>query len=128
RDVETGEIIRIPKSCGAKEAYSSEGERKVKKAYPSNKDGSFMNKGSFITLELEVDPRISIGSTIAFNGSFNVPVDCEYTIFQVKPLKYGETILKDMIFNELDYKKTLLADKFNTYNFNHEAIPLTYAA
>lgn len=128
KDAKTGEIIRIPKSWGSKETYPSEGERKVVDAYVSDKDGNAATSGSFISLELEVDPRISLGSTIAFNGAFNVPVICDYTITQVKPITSGGVELSDMLFNEADYRKTLLADEFITGGFAYGEVALTYAA
>ncbi|TAH63028.1 MAG: hypothetical protein EWM47_13840, partial [Anaerolineaceae bacterium] len=103
-------------------------ERKVIAAYVSDKDGNKVESGSFVTLELEVDPRISLGATIAFNGRVNVRVDSLYTITQLKPLSCGNTTLENMIFDELDYNKTLLADEFVTGASVYEGISLSYAA
>lgn len=128
KDIKTGQTIRIPKAWGAKETYPSEGERRVVAAYVSDKEGNAVERGAYVTLELEVDPGISLGSTIAFNGSFNVLVDCDYTITQVKPIQCGHIVLKNMIFDELDYKKTLLADEFITGSFTYQDIEFCYAA
>ncbi len=128
KNILTGEIIRVHKSWGSEETYPSEGERKIIAAYVSDIDGNKQEDGSYITLELEVDPRISLGSTIAFDGNFNVRVKCEYTITQVKPIICGNISLTDMIFDEPDYQKTLLADEFTTGKFNYQGISLGYAS
>lgn len=128
RNAITGETVRVHKTWDSKETYPSEGERKVSAAYVSDKEGNVAESGAFITLELEVDPRISLGSTIAFNGTFNEPVNCDYTITQIKPLLCDNIVLKDMVFNEPDYKKTWLADEFITGSFTYENVKLGYAA
>lgn len=124
----TGKIVQIPISWGSDETYPSEGERKVIAAYISDNEGQHSPSGSYITLEMEVDPRISIGATIAFNGMFNVRVDSEYTITQKKPIIFGENIIESMEFTELSSHKTLLSDEFHTGTSTYEGIQLGYAA
>lgn len=128
KDKKTGKIIQIPKAWGSKEFYPSEGIRRVVAAYISDKEGNSALHGSYITLEMEVDPRISLGATIAFNGTFNVQVDSDYTITQLKPILYGEQKIENMIFAELDKKIMALADKFCTGNVTNHGITLGYAA
>jgi predicted peptidase len=128
KDSKTKEIIQVRKSWETEEIFPSEGERKVIHAYVSDENGNEVENGSFITLELEVDPRISLGSTIAFNGNFNVRVECDYTISQVKPITIGNIDLNNMIFDELEKVQTLLADDFITGKSNYKGINLTYAA
>jgi predicted peptidase len=128
KDKVTGATLKVPKFFMSEELLSSEGTRKVVSAYVSDKEGRKSKSGAYITLELEVDPRISVGATITYNGSFNVRVDSEYTITQRKPIINGEIRLEDMIFHELNRQQTLLADKFITGESTSEGIPLTYAA
>jgi Predicted peptidase len=128
KDKKTGKTVQIPKSWGSKEVYPSEGERRVVAAYISDEQGNFSQKGSFITLELEVDPRIPLGSTITFDGVFNVQVDCEYTITQMKPIICGNNRLEDMVFTELNHKRTKFADEFYTGKGIYQGIELGYAA
>lgn len=127
KDRKTGEIVQIPKAFGSKEVYPSVGERKIIAAYVSDQDGNMSQGGSYITLELEVDPRISLGATIAFNGKFNVSVDCEYTITQRKPIVSEGLELENMVFTALKDKRTLLADKFVTGEATYRGIRLGYA-
>ncbi len=65
KDKITGDIIKTYKYFGSEEKITSEGTRKVVSAYVSDKEGQQSKRDAFITLEMEVDPRIPIGSTIA---------------------------------------------------------------
>lgn len=127
KDKNTGEIIQIHKFWKSDEVYPSEGERRVSAAYISDRQGKFSQSGTCITLEMEVDPRISLGSTIAFNGTFNVQVDCDYTITQIKPVINGDCKIENMVFSELNTKKTILADEFITGKSTYQGIQLGYA-
>ncbi len=128
KDKRTGKLLHLPKAWGSKELVPSQGERRVADAYRSDDKGTPSKDGTFITLELEVDPRISLGATIAYNGTFNVQVDSEYTITQIKPIWNGEQKLENMIFSELANATTQLADSFTTGEFIHQGIRLGYAA
>lgn len=128
KDKITGKTVQVRKSWGSEEVYPSEGERKVVTAYISDREGNLKQEGSYITLEMEVDPRISLGSTITFDGNFNVQVDCEYTITQLKPVTCGNTHINDLVFTELESKHTILADEFITGRSEYQGIHLMYAA
>lgn len=128
KDKMTGRTIQVRKSWGSDEVYSSEGERKVMAAYISDQEGNCRQSGSFITLDMEVDPRIGLGSTISFDDTFNVQVNCEYTITQLKPIACGSIKLNHMVFDELNCKQTILADQFVTGKSENRDIHLTYAA
>lgn len=128
KDKITGKTVQVHKAWGSDEVYPSKGERTVVAAYVSDKEGNAGQEGSFITLEMEVDPRISLGSTITFDGNFNVRVDCDYTITQLKPVVCGNVKLQDMVFAELDSHHTLLADEFTTGTLTYQGISLMYAA
>jgi predicted peptidase len=128
KNKKTGEIIQVRKAWGSDEVYPSVGDRKVVAAYLSNQDGIESQSGANITLELEVDPRISVGSTISFNGNFNERVDCEYTITQIKPIIIKNGKLEHMVFSELNTGKTILADEFITGKGTYQGIELGYAA
>ncbi len=127
RSKKNGVVIQVLKAWGSDERYPSEGERKVVAAYVSDRDGSANPEGSHLTLELEVDPRISLGATIAFNGTFNEQVDCEYTVTQVKPILFGSCRIENLVFSEPGSIKTLLADEFTTGSFMDHGITLGYA-
>jgi len=127
KDKTTGDIIQISKFWGSKDRYPSEGERKIEGAYISDREGRHSNSGSFITLELEVDPRISLGSTITFNNFFNEHVNCEYSISQTKPIVCGNINLSNMFFSVLDQEQTLLADEFITGTSTYQELSLSYA-
>lgn len=128
KDKITGDIIKTYKYFGSEEKITSEGTRKVVSAYVSDKEGQQSKRDAFITLEMEVDPRIPIGSTIAFNGSFNVQVDSEYKITQQKPIVNENRRLEHMVFDELHQQKRILIDEFTTGISTYHDIQLTYAA
>lgn len=117
-------VKRKDKKTG--EVYS-EGERKVCAAYISNEEGILTQIGSYITLVLEVDPRISLGSTIVYIDDFNIHVDSDYTITQVKPINNGNMKIEDMVFTELNTKKTLLADDFKSGESTYGGVQLKSA-
>lgn len=129
RDKETGEIVQVRAFAGiGGETYPSEGYRQVVAAYASDKDGNPVDEGDYIALELEVDPRISVGSTIYFNGRSNVRVDVDCRISQLKPIEGRNDTLSGMIFTQLEALKTELSDLFVTGECEHDGIKLTYAA
>ncbi len=128
KEKKTGKTVQVRASWDSDEAYPSEGERKVCAAYISDREGRFSRYGSCITLEMEVDPRISLGSTIAFNGTFNVQVDCDYIITQIKPIISEDHKIENMVFSELNTKKTILSDEFITGKSEFLGIQLGYAA
>ncbi|BCJ96304.1 hypothetical protein acsn021_38730 [Anaerocolumna cellulosilytica] len=127
KDKKSGEIIKISKSWGSDEVYPSVGERKVCGAYTSDKEGKASQGGTCITLEMEVDPRISLGSAITYDGKFNVMVSCDYTITQIKPMNIGKCKIENMVFTESNWNKTILADEFITGESTYQGIHLNYA-
>lgn len=127
KDKATGKLLQLPKEWGSTEFIASQGERRIKASYLSDQEGRPSQIGSCITLELEVDPRMSLGATIAFNGSFNVQVDCDYMITQIKPIKSGEHTIRNMVFSELNNSSMALADQFITGESINQGIRLGYA-
>lgn len=128
RDTKTGKTIQIRKSWDSDEVYPSEGERKVCAAYVSDREGNIRKSGSFITLVLEVDPRNPLGAAIAFNGTFNVQVESDYTITQRKAIICRDSRIDGLEFTELNTKRTILADDFVTGNGIYQGIGLGYAS
>jgi predicted peptidase len=128
KDKKTGEILKIRKTWTSDEVYPSEGEREVNAVYISDEEGRFNQRGSYITLVLEVDPRIALGATIAFDGTINVQVDCDYTITQIKPILIENRKIENMVFTELHNQKTILADELTTDKLTYQGIQLGYAA
>ncbi len=128
KDRKTGKVLQLPKAWGSNELIPSQGERKVIAAYLSDNEGNRSDNSSFITLELEVDPRISQGATIAFNGTFNVQVDSDYTITQFKPIQSANQIIEHMVFSELNNTSMMLADQFTTGVFRDQDIHLGFAS
>lgn len=128
KDRKTGKVLQLPKAWGSKEFVPSQGERRITAAYRSDSKGTPSEVGSFITLELQVDPRISQGATIAFNGTFNVQVDSDYTVTQLKPILCGDQKLENMEWTEVGSSTMFLADKFIKGDFTDQGIRLGYAS
>ena len=76
------EDIPWPAFMGERPKFPMSGERRVEAAYRSDKDGVKNTEGTFVTLRMHCDPRDGLGSTIRFNGKYNVSVKGEYTVSQ----------------------------------------------
>ena len=69
------------------------GRRTVVAAYVSSEDGTPVDKGRYVTLELEIAPNLSIGSVLNYYDSGNAWIDCEYTITQQKDIIAGQNTI-----------------------------------
>lgn len=106
-----------PAFMGERPKFPMSGERTVEAAYRSNADGEPDAEGTFITLCMHCDPRDGLGSTIRFNGKYNVSVQGEYTISQ----KDGD------VFNENCGNTELLGDLLQLDEHKDEEIDLRYS-
>lgn len=106
-----------PAFMGERPKFPMSGERTVEAAYRSNADGEPDAEGTFITLCMHCDPRDGLGSTIRFNGKYNVSVQGEYTVSQ----KDGD------VFDENEGNTELLGDLLQLGEHKDEEINLRYS-
>lgn len=110
----------------------SEGYRTVTNAYVSDANGVSVERGRYVTVEMEVGPDVSLGSPLNYYNGSNVWIDCEYVITQENDIfSNGETI-SGLVADTLNNRVVPLVDEFSkdsiTYNdSNYGTISLTYA-
>jgi predicted esterase len=95
KDPNTGEVLMLPKVYYEKEKFPSQGYRSVKTAYTSDESGNPVAIGEYITLEMNMEGD-NLGKAISTVGRFNIFVDCEYRITQVK--EFGG--MSGLVFDE----------------------------
>ena len=93
-----------PLFMGEKNDGAMNGSRAVTKAYISDENGTKKRGGKYVTLELECHPLKYAGYVIAFDGTFNVPVDYSYFISSTN------SALKDDVFSINDGAQWLYSD------------------
>lgn len=108
----------------------AEGDRKVTKAYVSNKNGIARKKGKYVTLEMEVGPENSLSSPLNFSTDteLNGWINCDYTIIQQKDIVVRKNTISGLVINEFkgDIKK--LVDRFKTNKATYDNVTLRYAS
>ncbi len=111
--------------------FIENGNRKVTKAYVSDKSGNPVNKtGSYVVLEMEVGPALTISSAIHYDASgsgFNAWNDNKYTITQQKAIKTTSGTISGLKIDTSAGQIRKLVDQFTTGKATFDGITLTYA-
>lgn len=115
-----------PQFMGAKPDDSMHGTRTITGLYVSNADGSPAESGTHLTLEMYCHPMQGLGSTIRFDGHYNVSVNVECRITQKEPIRTDAGILEDMVFDENDGNQVIYGDLLQEGTFAHPDTPLSY--
>ncbi len=126
RTAASGEDFVWPVFMGAKPDDSMEGTRKITKLYVSDGEGTPKEEGEYLTLCLYCDPREGIGSTIRFDGSFNVTVNVEYRIEQTAPIETKAGVIEGMVFDKSSGHRLIYGDSLRTARHEDAEIPLVY--
>ncbi len=121
-----GEDFEWPQFMGAKPEDYLNGTRTVTNLYLSDADGNPAQSGTCVTLEMYCHPMQGVGSTMCYDGHFNVSVDVDCIITQKEPIQTDAGTLEDMVFNQNDGNRTLYADLLKTGSFDHPDTPLSY--
>lgn len=115
--------------------FLEEGLRKVEAAYASNSEGEKMDSGKFVTLELEVGPRISLDSALNYvhDQGGNRWIDADYRITQLKDIETENGTISGIEVTDLNktFKPQIKDFKTGTSEFSDPVngdINLTYAA
>lgn len=111
-------------------------ERTITDVYPSDKDGKIDEKGTYITIEMEVGPDIAASSPFYYNilTNHNVYVDTSYIVELIKEgeLKTKEGKIVKMVNTDKEGyagTKNLIAEDFElTGTFTKDNITLSYAS
>lgn len=94
--------------------------------YVSDADGSRDDEGKYITLCMYCDPREGIGSTIRFDGRFNVTVDIAYTIEQLTHIETEEGMLEGLVFDKNDGNRFIYGELLQTAVHEDPEASLSY--
>lgn len=121
-----GEDFEWPQFMGAKPEDSLHGIRTITNLYLSDADGNPAQSGTYVTLEMYCHPMQGLGSTICFDGQYNVSVNVDCVITQKEPLRTDAGVLEGMVFDQNDGNRTLYADLLKTGSFDHPDTPLSY--
>lgn len=115
-----------PQFMGVRPDDSMHGTRTITGLYVSNADGAPAESGTHLTLEMYCHPMQGLGSTIRFDGHYNVSVNVECRITQKEPIRTDAGILEDMVFDENDGNQVIYGDLLQEGTFAHPDTPLSY--
>lgn len=106
------------------------GYRKVTKAYVADKKGKPADKiGSYVVLEMEIGPSISLGSSMNFDEqSFSKDwIQSKYRIMQQKDIMTPGGKISGLLIDTYAGGSIDLVDKFSTGKATYDDVTLTYA-
>lgn len=126
RTAVSGEDFVWPVFMGQKPDDSMKGTRRITDLYVSDADGSRDDEGKYITLCMYCDPREGIGSTIRFDGRFNVTVDIAYTIEQLTHIETEEGMLEGLVFDKNDGNRFIYGELLQTAVHEDPEASLSY--
>lgn len=110
--------------------FIENGNRKVTKAYVSDKSGNPVNKtGSYVVLEMEIGPALTLSSAIHYDAAgsgFNAWNDNKYTITQQKAIKTKSGTISGLKIDTSAGEIRKLVDQFTTGKATFDGVTLTY--
>ncbi|MDQ0047323.1 putative peptidase [Paenibacillus polymyxa] len=111
-------------------SFIENGNRKVIKAYVSDKSGNPVNKtGSYVVLEMEIGPALTLSSAIHYDAAgsgFNAWNDNKYTITQQKAIKTKSGTISGLKIDTSAGQIRKLVDQFTTGKATFDGVSLTY--
>jgi predicted peptidase len=119
-------VVRIDPRPDVKIIQDAQGERVVTKAYVSNQNGSPVDSGNFITLELKYGPDVGLGYPIYYDPytyRSNSWIQCDYTVTQQKDIASGSKIISGLVINTRagDTKKLVDDFRIGSFTYNYDA-------
>ena len=123
-------VIRTENRANTKLLGDAEGDRKITKAYTSDKDGNATDSGNYVALEMEVGPDVSLGSPLNYDlvTSLNGWIDCKYTITQQKDITTNSGKISGLVVNTFAGGTKNLVDDFSTGSATYDNVTLKYAS
>lgn len=111
--------------------FLGEGDRKVTKAYVSDKNGNpAVKTGKYAVLEMQIGPNLALSSAINYDWAgtgLNAWNDNKYTITQQKDIQTGAGIISGLVVDTFTGGVRELVDEFSTGTATYDDITLTYA-
>ncbi len=111
--------------------FLEEGYRNVTKAYVADKNGHpVVHHGSYVVLEMEIGPDISLGSAMYYDlegTGFNDWNENTYTISQKEEIKTPNGNILGLVVNTSNGGIRELVDDFSVGKATYNSITLTYA-
>lgn len=109
---------------------TKEGDRKIIKAYPCNKNGDQVRNGVYVALEMEVGPEVSLASPLNFSLTtyLNDWIKCDYTITQKKDIAAISGKITGVVANVYAGGIRKVVDDFTLGKSSYDGITLTYAS
>jgi predicted peptidase len=109
-----------------------QGDRIVKKAYISDKDGQpAVHTGKYAVLEIEVGPAVSLGAPLNYDEygtGLNAWIDSQYTITQQKDMITNKGKLSGLVVKQFAGEEKELVDDFTIKKGIYHNIELAYAS
>jgi len=109
-----------------------QGDRTVKKAYVSDKDGQpAVHTGKYAVLEMEVGPAVSLGAPLNYDEygtGLNAWIESQYTITQQKDMITKKGKLSGLVVKQFTGEKRELVDDFAIKKGIYHNIELAYAS
>lgn len=123
-------VVRTENRANTMLLGAAEGDRKVIKAYVSDKAGNAAAKGKYAVLEMEVGPELSLGSPLNFSlvTYFNAWINCDYTITQQKNIATNSGTISGLVANVYAGGTKVLVDNFTIGKATYDNATLTYAS
>ncbi len=123
-------VVRTENRFKTKVLGDAEGDRKVIKAYVSDKDGNAANSGQYVVLEMQVGPDVSLGSPINYDiaTSLNGWVNCDYTITQLKDIASESGLISGLIVNKCTGSIKKIVDDFTVGKETNDNVTLAYSS
>ncbi|MGD8190891.1 prolyl oligopeptidase family serine peptidase [Brevibacillus ginsengisoli] len=112
--------------------FLKEGDRKVTKAYVSDKNGNpAVKTGNYVVLEMQIGPTVSLGSAINYDAKgseLNAWNDNKYTITQQKDIKTSSGKISGLVVHTFGGETRELVNQFTTGKATNDNVTLTYAS
>jgi predicted peptidase len=109
---------------------AAEGDRKVVRAYVSDKDGNAVSSGSYAVLEMEIGPDLALGSPMNYSltSGLNGWITSNYTITEQRDIITKDQVIRGLVGNVYAGGTSGLLDKFTTSQATYENVTLHYAS
>ncbi|WP_168190070.1 prolyl oligopeptidase family serine peptidase [Caloramator sp. E03] len=129
---DTFKVHVVRKNTDSAKTILNEGDRKITKAYVSDKDGNAVDSGNFVVLEMEVGPELTLGSPLNFDMKtfLNSWINSEYTITQQKDITTNSKTVSGLVITNCKGEIRKIVDDFTTGSFTNseDNVTLTFAS
>lgn len=130
KDTFKAHVVRTENRTDTELLGGAEGDRKITRAYISDKEGNYADSGNYVTIEMEIGPKVALGSPINFNVKTNLNgwVNCNYTITQQKDIASSGGNISGLVINSFAGDTKKIVDNFKVESGNYDNITMKYAS